>query len=183
MTIFITMLRGINVSGQKKIKMEELRKLYESLEFQDIRSYIQSGNIIFKTHTSDRLKIISSLRESIFNHFGFDVSIILRTSKELERIVSNNPFHDKDTKRILVSFLAEENKNYNIDELLQVKAKGEEFKIKGKEIYLFLPYGSGKTKLTNNFFERKLGVQITTRNWKTVNKILDISKDIKDEIK
>ncbi len=178
MTVLITMLRGINVSGQKKIKMEDLRTLYESLGFEKVQIYIQSGNVIFQTSQTNISEIPTKISEKINHAFGYTVTIILRTRNELENIVKRNPFVDKDLSKVHVSFLSDNQFNYSEEELLKVRTGDEEFQILDKEIYLFLPHGSGRTKLTNNFFERKLGSKATTRNWKTINKIIDISKSI-----
>lgn len=178
MTILITMLRGINVSGQKKIKMNELKNLYESLGFKQVQTYIQSGNVIFTTSLTDTSEIVNKIEEKIQQVFGYCVTIIPRTRDELESIVKKNPFKDKDLSKVHVSFLSSDQFDYSEEELLKTKTGDEEFQILDKEIYLFLPHGSGRTKLTNNFFERKLGSKATTRNWKTINKIIDISKSI-----
>lgn len=172
------MLRGINVSGQKKIKMDELRKLYESLGFELVQTYIQSGNVIFKTSLKDTSEIVNKIGEKIKQVFGYPVTIVLRTSDELESIVKRNPYEDKDLSKVHVSFLSENQFEYSEEVLFEAKTGEEEFQILDKEVFLFLPHGSGRTKLTNNFLERKLGVKATTRNWRTINKILDIAQSI-----
>ncbi len=176
MTVFISMLRGINVSGQKKIKMDELRKLYESLGFENVQSYIQSGNVIFKSALADTKKIVETIEVGIKQEFGYDVIVILRTREELQKIVSNNPFLDKELSKVHVVYLSKLSGEYSEEELSKPKDPSEEFQIKEKEIYLYLPKGSGRTKLTNNFFEKKLGVKATTRNWNSTTKILNLSK-------
>ncbi len=178
MTVFITMLRGINVSGQKKIKMEDLRKLYESLDFEQVQTYIQSGNVIFKAFALDSNEIVYKIKDKINQKFGYEVTVVIRTRDEMEKIVENNPYSAKDLSKVHVTFLKDDQYDYSIEELLKVKAEQEEFQIMEKEIYLFLPHGSGRTKLTNNFFEKKLGVKATTRNWNTTSKLLDISKSL-----
>ena len=179
MTIFITMLRGINVSGQKKIKMEDLKKHYESLNFDQVQTYIQSGNVIFNTTLQDTSEIVNRIKNKINQEFGFEVTVIVRTPEELKDVVDNNPYSERDLSKVLVTLLSDDQYDYSIDELLKAKTDQEEFTIMGKEIYLFLPHGSGRTKLTNNFFEKKLGVKATTRNWRTVNKILEIAQSVK----
>ncbi len=176
MTVFITMLRGINVSGQKKIKMDELRKLYESLDFEQVRTYIQSGNVIFNTNLSDLSEIVKMIEKQIVLKLGYNVTAVIRTREELSDIVKKNPYFDKDLSKVHVTFLSENQIKYSEEEILKAKDEMEEFQIVDKEIYLFLPNGSGRTKLTNNFFERKMGVKATTRNWNTTTKLLDISK-------
>ncbi len=180
MTVFITLLRGINVSGQKKIKMEDLRKLYESLNFEQVQTYIQSGNVIFKAFAIDSNEIVYKIKDKINQKFGYEVTVVIRTRDEIEKIVKNNPYSAKDLSKVLVTFLTEHQYDYSIEELLKVKADQEEFKIMGKEIYLFLPHGSGRTKLTNNFFEKKLYVKATTRNWNTTTKLLALAHSLEN---
>ncbi len=178
MAVFITLLRGINVSGQRKIKMEDLRKLYESLNFEQVQTYIQSGNVIFKAFAIDSNEIVYKIKDKINQKFGYEVTVVIRTRDEIEKIVKNNPYSDKDLSKVHVTFLINAHNDYSIEELLKVKVEQEEFQIMGNEIYLFLPHGSGRTKLTNNFFEKKLGVKATTRNWNTTTKILNISNSM-----
>lgn len=175
MVVFISMLRGINVSGQKKIKMNELKALYESLGFHQVLTYIQSGNIIFYSSISDTSEIKELITTQIEKKYGYTVDVILRTQEELEKIVKNSPFSKKDLSKVLVTFLSEDKSDYPYEELSFAKKSEEEFQIQGKEIHLYLPYGSGRTKLNNNFFEKKLNVTATTRNWRTINKILEMS--------
>ncbi len=178
MTVLITLLRGINVSGKNKIKMEELRSLYESLGFEEIHTYIQSGNVIFRTNLLDTTQMITQIRNKINQEYGFDVIVIVRTPEEFDQIIKNNPYSDKDLTKVHVAFLSNEQYSYSIDELEKSITGQEEFEIRDKEIYLYLPHGSGRTKLTNNFFEKKLGMKATTRNLRTINKILEISSSI-----
>ena len=167
MTTYISLLRGVNVSGQKKIKMEDLKKAYESLGFKNVRTYIQSGNVVFDSDNSLLNKIENKLKEV----FGFEVKVLIRTKEEFKKIIQNNPFKEKD--RTYVIFLSEAPKNKPIDEINKSKDKNEEFFINSKEVYLFLP-SYGRTKLNNNFFERKLKLTCTTRNFRTVTKLFEI---------
>ena len=176
MTTYISMLRGINVSGQKKIAMAELKKLYESLGFKNVQTYIQSGNVIFEYSDANLSKLISKIEKKIKEYFGFDVLVLIRTKDEFQKLIENTPFSKKDNNKLHVTFLSSIPTDSPIEEINKVKYKSEEFFISGKEIYLFCPNGYGKSKLSNNFFERKLKLSATTRNWKTITKLLEITE-------
>lgn len=174
--IYICLLRGINVSGQKLIKMEELKRMFESLGFTNVLTYIQSGNIIFQSSQTDISELTNSIKKEINRLFGFDVSTLLKTKNESTQIVKNNPFKGKDISKLHVTFLHKKPEKIPYTEIEKVKNKSEEFLINNKEIYLFCPNGYGKTKLTNTYFEKKLKVPATTRNWKTTNKLDELIK-------
>ncbi len=182
MVIYVSMIRGINI-GAKKVKMNKLEELYLSLDFKDVKTYIQSGNVVFRSQDLD----LSYLRELIENKikqvFGFDVKVLIRTKKELKKVVKENPFKKEDFKHLYITFLSDvphKNliKNLNRIVVVNMKNKSDKFYISKKEIYLFLPGGYGRTKLNNNFFEKKLGVSATTRNWRSVNKLVQIADSI-----
>jgi uncharacterized protein (DUF1697 family) len=170
------MLLGINIRGHKKIKMEDLTELYASLGFKNVRSYIQSGNIIFDSPDPNALNLIHQIEEKIGNAFGFDVVVLIRIRNEIEKLVKNNPFAEKDKNKLYVTFLSDTPAKSTLSELSKVKSKPEDFLITGREIYLFCPNGYGRSKVTNNFFEKKLKLPATTRNWKTVNKLLELAQ-------
>ncbi len=172
------MLRGINVSGQKRIVMEDLKKLHESLGLENVQTYIQSGNVIFNSSEKNILKLTSLIEEKIKKSFGFDVTVIIRTKDELFNAVKKNPFQQKkgyDTSRLYITLMSVKPDKTPIKEIEAVKSKFEEINLTEKEIYFYCPDGYGKTKLSNNFFEKKLKVTATTRNWNTVNKLLELA--------
>ncbi len=175
MKTYISILRGINVSGQKSIKMIDLKVLYESLRFKNVQTYIQSGNVVFKTEETDRQKIISNIEDAIRKEYGFDVPIQIRNKEELKKIIDNFPFEGgRELNRLLVTFLAETVVHIPMNEIEKLKAKDDEIIFVGKEVYLYVPGGYGKSKLDNNTLERKLKVKATTRNWKTINKLYEM---------
>ncbi len=176
---YISMLRGINVSGQKKIKMDALRALYAALHFKNVKSYIQSGNVIFESDELDMSSLARQIGAQIEQTFGFLVPIMIRTPEQFHDLLENNPFlgeKTEDIKQLYVTFLDEAPPIGALDALVKFATKSEEFHLHGKEIYLFYPNGAGRSKLSNNLIERKLGVTATTRNWRTVNKLADLSK-------
>ena len=171
MNTFVTMLRGINVGGNRKVSMRLLKERYESLGFSDIQTYVQSGNVIFSSKVS-AIKTRELIEDEIKQTFGFDVLVFIRTREELADLVKNNPFKRKDETKLHVTFLSEKPASIPMDELNSARKGAEEFSISGREIYLFCPNGYGETKLSNGFFEKKLKLSATTRNWKTVNTLL-----------
>ncbi len=180
MAIMISMLRGINVSGQKKVPMNELKALYEELKFKNVTTYIQSGNVVFSSDASDEKVLSKKIEEKIIKHFGFEVPVIIRTPKEMQSAIRNNPFlkeKNVDSERMYVTFLEEVPAKDKLEMLSAIQFPHDRFIVKGKEIFLSLPDGAGRTKLTNNFFESKLKVTATTRNWNTVNELVRIAKD------
>ena len=179
---YVALLRGINVSGQKSIRMADLVKLFESLKFRKVRTYVQSGNVVFESGSADASAIAGKIEKKIRQKYGFDVSVIIRTPEELETIISRNPFareHQKETERLYVTFLAKIPDDRLASDLDMKKDAKEKFTIKGKEIYLYCPNGYGRTKLNNTTFERKLKLIATTRNWKTTTTLLEMAKSRK----
>lgn len=176
MKTYISILRGINVSGQKKILMVDLKKLFESLGFENVVTYIQSGNVIFKaSETLTENEIITKIDSSILNKYNFQVPIIILNKSELKKTISNNPFIKEDyLEKIHVTFLAELPTESALGSIKKIDYSPDKFEIIGKSVYIFCPNGYGSTKLSNSFFESKLKVKATTRNWKTTNKLLEI---------
>ena len=181
MTTYISMIRGINI-GSKRIKMADLRDIYMSLGFNPVKTYIQSGNVIFKSNIHDPDELGRRIAQKIFETYNYHVEIVIRTMEELKTVVQSCPFGDKEVEYLHVTFLSkipEEERVHSIDlENIDGIKSTEEFKLLSKEIYLYLPEGYGRTKLNNNFFEKKLGLNATTRNWKTVNKLLEIAESL-----
>jgi uncharacterized protein (DUF1697 family) len=177
MKIFIALLRGINVSGQKKIKMSELKALLEEIGFQNVETYIQSGNAIFSSKEKSSKKLEEKISSIIKTKFGFDVQVIVLTPDEIEYVLKTNPFikKKKDIEKLYVTFLAKSPSDENIKKLNAINYSPEEYFIDGRNIYLFVPNGYGKAKLNNNLFENKLKVSGTTRNIKTIKALFELT--------
>ncbi len=178
MKTYISLLRGINVSGQKLIKMDTLKIMYQNLGFKNIQSYVQSGNIIFSAIVTDIKKLEHKISVQIKKEFDFEVPVIVLTIEQLENIIKHNPFatnKQKDISFLHVSFLAD--KPTAPDKLIieAKKQENEDIEFAENAIYLYCPNGYGNTKLNNIFLETKLKVKATTRNWKTVNAILRLA--------
>jgi uncharacterized protein (DUF1697 family) len=172
MPVYVAMLRGINVSGQKIIKMESLRVSLASLGFEDVKTYIQSGNIVFKTAKAAPTDLSKKIARQILDDFGFEVPVLARTESELGDVLKTNPLLKRsgiDESRLHVTFLSVAAPKEAAAVLKTLAGKSELFAVGGREIYLHCPDGYGNTKLSNSAIEKKLSVQATTRNWKTVN--------------
>ena len=178
MKAFISMLRGINVGGQKTIRMEELRSLYEELGFNHVRTYVQSGNVVFNSPVQEAAKLAERIEAQIEQSYGFSVPVFMREANDLERILANNPFlkgRNKDQSKLHVTFLYKAPAGIDWSNLNIQHDEADEFSIGEQEIYLFCPNGYGKTKLSNAAFERKLNMLMTTRNWNTVNALYSMA--------
>lgn len=174
---YIALIRGVNVGG-KRIKMAHLKENFESMGYKNVKTYLQSGNVIFEDKSSNITEIRQNIENNINKEFEFSVNVIIRTEKELEYIIINNPFNKENMEisSLYVTFLQnvpDEEILANLD--LNIE-DNERFEIIGKEIYLYLPHGYARTKLTNNALEKKLKIVATTRNWKTTNKLMELSK-------
>ena len=180
MKTYISMLRGINVGGQKKVRMADLKSVYEALELENIQTYVQSGNVVFESEEQDAEKLRKSIEAQIETTFDFPVPVLIRTADDFQRVIKNHPFAKEDPIRVLVTFLYEHPEKSRWDELSLYKDKVDQFALGEQEIFLFCPGGYGKTKLSNTFFEKKLGVVATTRNWKSVNTLYEMASERQD---
>lgn len=175
---YISILRGINVSGQKKMLMADVKKAYESIGFEDVVTYIQSGNIVFTTtEKSTDLAVAQKIEKMIMEQFSFDVPVIVFKGDELKEWIDNNPFFDNENleERLYFTFLDKIPESSLVDSIQEIDYSPEKFKVLGKVVYFYCPIGYGNTKLSNNFFEKKLKVRATTRNLKTTLKLLEMS--------
>jgi uncharacterized protein (DUF1697 family) len=172
------MLRGINVGDKRKVDLEDLKHLFGSIGLQNAFTYAQSGNVVFDAQGSDGSQVERKIERELLHRFALDITVIVRSSDELRVIVKNNPFAGMDSSALHVTFLSREPAaDPPIDDIERLRAGAEDFLFSGKEVYLFCPYGYGKTKLSNQLFERKLKVMATTRNWRTVNTLLSMAND------
>jgi uncharacterized protein (DUF1697 family) len=179
MAIFISILRGINVSGQKKILMQDLKALYEQLKFNTIGTYIQSGNVVFSTDKkTDTQKLSKEIEQAIQTKYQFDVPVIVRSLDQMQQIVTANPFLKEkniNPEKLHVTFLDKKPSVENIKNIESLSFLPDRFVLIETDVFLHCPDSYGDTKLSNKFFENKLKVQATTRNWKTVNKLLEMA--------
>jgi uncharacterized protein (DUF1697 family) len=173
----IALLRGINVSGHKIVKMTDLKRAFESLSFENVRTYGQTGNVIFDCKRAETAELVTRVEEKIRETFGFSTKVIIRTQQRLEKIIDNNPLigrADMALDKLYITFLRD-TPDETVASNLDINSDDDEkFVVVGKEVYLYCPNGYARTKLNNTTFETKLKTVATTRNWKTINKLLVI---------
>jgi uncharacterized protein (DUF1697 family) len=158
--------------------MEKLRSSFEELGYRRVRSYLQSGNVIFEAAKTSPDNLSKIIGKKILSDFGFPVSVVLRTSDELKKVRDDNPFLDEksvDHSKLHVTFLSEAPAGAAAAKLDSLSGASDEFRVKSREIYLYCPSGYRRTKLSNNAVEKVLSVKATTRNWKTVNALVKTS--------
>ena len=173
---YIALLRGINVSGQKKIKMAELRNVLGDAGLKHLQTYIQSGNIVFDSELTDKEKIEVLITRTIQTSFGFDVPTLVIRKDNVEQILNGNPFLEKEEENKLYYVLLKSTPKQELVEIFnQLQYENERFHIAPDCVYLLCKNGYGRAKLNNNLIERKLGVQATTRNHKTMLKLLEMT--------
>jgi uncharacterized protein (DUF1697 family) len=174
----VALLRGINVGGKNKLPMKDLVAMFVDAGCSDVQNFIQSGNIIFRAPVRLSVRLPSLITEAISNRFGFRVPVLLRTFDQLQEVIASNPyFHaEADEDLLYVMFLAESPTSASIASLDPGRSPPDVYKVRGREIYLELHNGAAKTKLTNDYFDRKLATTSTARNWRTVNKLLELMK-------
>lgn len=175
----IAFLRGVNIAGHTMISMKELPDLFLKLGLGDVKTYIQSGNIIFKNGTGlDDAFLEEKIEQEIKQKFDAKVSVMVRSVSDLKSLASRNPFlkePDFDPSRMAVIFLQEKASQDGINKVKDIDYPPDKFRISGREIFLYCPNGFGRTKLYTNFFEKKMGVIGTSRNWKTISTIVDMT--------
>ena len=175
MPTFISMLRGINVSGQKKVPMKELRNCYGSMGFREVKTYIQSGNVVFKSQNMNSAGLVRRIESEIRASFGFDVIVVNRTSEEMEQVIKHLPFTPEEAGKVHVTFLSTRPATIPWEELDRAKDEKEKFLVSRMEVYLYCPNGYGRTGLNNSFLEKRLRTSATTRNWRTVRALYDMA--------
>lgn len=181
MITYISILRGINVGGHRLIKMADLKKLLTNLGFKQVQTYIQSGNIVFQSDETNEKTLEELIGSAIKKQYNFDVPTMVKGILELKEIVHQNPFLKDELKELPhlhVTFLDTIPDQEKFDSLANGDYKADEFLLVGKNIYVYCPNGYGTTKLTNTFFENKLKVAATTRNWKTTNELVTIADSV-----
>jgi len=181
MTVVISMLRGVNVGGHNKIKMDALRALYESLKLRDAQTYVQSGNVIFRTDERDIARLTKRIEDGIERKFGFRPDVILRTAAEMRDVVARNPFAKRrgiEPGKLLVTFLASDPPAEVREKVRQIKCDPEELRIEGRELYIYFPNGMGRSKLSTAKLEKTMSTPGTGRNWNSVTKMLEMAEKL-----
>jgi uncharacterized protein (DUF1697 family) len=182
--VYISLLRGINVGGNKLIKMQQLLKLYEALHFKNATSYLQSGNVLFTAPITNNNTIAAAISEQIKLAFNFEVKVLVYSLNTFKKIMKNNPFihkTDADTKKIYITYFSNKPSLMGIKEIENSKNENELIRITDNAAYIYFSEGYGNAKLNNNVLEKKLNVIATTRNWQTSLAILNIATKINHE--
>ena len=174
---FIALLRGINVGGHRKILMADLKELFVEMNLNNAVTYIQSGNVIFESENSNCSELELIISKAILNTFGYTVPVIVKTLLELESILNDNPFCTGmvDQKKLHVTFMNTTPLQEDIKNVQNVDFGEDKFLIRKNVIFIYVEGAYHKTKISNQFFEKKLKVSTTTRNWKTTNKLLELA--------
>jgi uncharacterized protein (DUF1697 family) len=179
MPIYVSMPRGINVGGHKKIKMDQLRVSLERVGMQSVKTYIQSGNIVFKSKSTSAA-VSQKIEAAIMEDFGHTVSVITRTAEEMRNTTRTNPFLKQsgiEAEKLHVMFLSEAPAAAALKQLLALIRLPEQCQCIGKELYFYLPSGVGDSILMKKPVDRILGVVTTMRNWRTVNTLHQMCVD------
>jgi len=181
MPVIVAMLRGVNVGGHNQIKMEALCALCESLGLRDAQTYVQSGNVVFRSKERNLAGLAKRIEDAIERGFGFRPAVIVRTTSELKAAIAKNPFARRDgidPRKLLVTFLASEPGTKARDKVLTIKAEPEELFIDGREVYIYFPNGLARPKLAWSTIAQMLGTSGTARNWNSVTKLLEMAEKL-----
>ncbi len=177
---YVALLRAVNVTGHNPLAMKDLRTVVEATGAENVATYLQSGNVVFRSEMADPDRVRRALESRIESQLGITVGVVVRTAEQLQRVVSANPLWHDDRERahLYVTFLAgvpDSDRTAALAATAESRAP-ELFRIQGLEVYLYCPTGYGRTKLNNAFFERKLAVAATTRNWRTVTALAEMAQ-------
>jgi uncharacterized protein (DUF1697 family) len=175
----IALLRGINVGGHRKVPMAQLRELMQKLGYSDVKTYVQSGNVVFTGPDDPPAKVERKLEQAIEDEFGFDVAVMVRSRDELAAVVAANPLGEvaADPARYLVMFLDGEVDPARVADVDAASLAPEAFTIRGREVYIFMPGGFADSPARKALTEKRLGVSATARNWRTVEKLLALADE------
>jgi len=180
MGVYVALLRAINVGGRNRVPMAELRSSLARLGLDDVRTYVQSGNVVFRSRGGTTRDLAHRIEREISKVFGIEVSVILRTPAQLEDVVASNPFleDEADETKLHVVFLDKKPARSAVAGLDENRSPPDAFTVGGREMYLRLPKGAGRSKLTIDYFERRLAIPATARNWKTVTTLLAMAAEV-----
>jgi len=184
MPVVIALLRAVNVGGHAVIKMDALRALFLSLKFKDVQTYVQSGNVVFRTDEKDLAKLAKRIQTTIAKKFGVIPDVMLRTTADMRDVVARNPFaqrKDIEPAKLHVSFLAAKLNQNAHDLLAALPLKGEKLVPSGSELFIYFPNGAGKSKLPWRKVDKICQTQGTARNWNTVTKLLEMAEALESQ--
>ena len=173
---YVALLRGINLGARNKIAMTRLRELFEAAGAEDVSTYVQSGNVVFRS-TAPAGELEERIAARIKQDLELDVTVLVRSRKQIAKTVSGNPFatRNADPKALHVTFLAAKPPAARVRVLGPSPSPPDDFRVVGRDVYLSCPNGYGRSKLSNAYFEKGLGVAATTRNWRTVTTLAEMA--------
>jgi uncharacterized protein (DUF1697 family) len=179
MTRWVALLAGINIGGRTTVPMAELREVFADLGYREVKTYIQSGNVLFEDDTDKEDGLLAAISPALSAKFGWDIPVLLRTGPELDAVLDGNPFQARqdDPTKLLVTFLSAEPAPDRAARLKPPPGETGELKLVGRQIYLHTPDGYGRSKLNNAALAKIVGLPATTRNWKSVAKLRDLLAD------
>lgn len=180
MSTYIAILRGINVSGACPLPMKELKELFEGLKCASVRTYIQSGNVVFEAGKIEPGPFARKVVAAIKKKYKYEVPVLVRSLAEMKAVVKANPYlkwKGIELDKLHVTFLAEAPEKEEVEKIAGTTFGKDSFALHGREVYIHCPDGYGSSKLNNNWFESKLNVRATTRNWRTVNELVRIGQE------
>lgn len=179
MQTYIALLRGINVGGKHKLPMKELKTILEDLGSQNVKTYIQSGNVVLQNKEKNRPKLSNRIATAIKDQFGFEPLVLLLELKEFEKAINSSPFPkaESEPKTLHLYFLTKAVEKPDLEKLNKVKKENEQYELIDRVFYLYTPDGIGRSKLAEQV-EKALGVSTSARNWRTVNKIMEMVREI-----
>jgi uncharacterized protein (DUF1697 family) len=184
MAVLVSMLRGVNVGGHNKISMAELRVLYEFIGLQDPQTFVQSGNVVFRTKERNLSALARRIEDAIEQRFGFRCDVIVRTPAELRDVIARNPFGKRrniNPGKLQVTFLATDPSADARDQVRKMKTNPEELHIDGREVFIYFPDGMGRSRLSWPTIGRKLGTTGTGRNLNSVTKLLEMAEKLESK--
>jgi uncharacterized protein (DUF1697 family) len=171
---FIVLLRGVMPYGRNKVPMAQLRQVLTDTGFEDVRTYIQSGNVVLRTKLSAS-ELESRVHKIIKEQIGPDLVVVVRTGTQLKKILDDNPMRKEDMSRVFFTVFAQTPPVQKVKELLAQDYSPEEIIIRGSHAYVYIPRNAARSRLSNNILEKKLGVSATTRNRNTVTRLIEMS--------
>jgi uncharacterized protein (DUF1697 family) len=177
MPTYAAFLRAINLGSHNKLAMPRLREIVETLPAEDVTTHVQSGNVVFRSTMRSAARVEAALEKALKQEAGLDVRVMVRTPAQLKRLLDGCPFaaHCDDPTKLHVTFLDAKPEKAKVDAIDPEGFLPDVFAVEGQDVFLFCPEGYGRSKLSNAYFERKLGVAGTTRNWRTVTTLAELS--------
>ena len=175
MAVYVALLRGINVGRHRRVSMADVTDAFAAAGATEATTYLQSGNVVFESRAS-AARVAPRVEKELVRRLGHDISVVVRTGGQLAQLVAKNPFPDEsDGKKLHVAFLDSTPKRGRTKLLDPEHVSPDEFRITGGHVYLHYPTGYGRSKLTNDYLEKRLGVRSTMRNWRTVSALADLA--------